>query len=304
MKNILIIVVVLVLLGIGGYFVMKGMGGSPVVENPPAELPGGPGTGTETPSTPVDDTKTVIGTSAGGRAITAYHFGPKDAPKEILFVGGIHGGYSPNTSKVAYELMAHLETASGIIPDNSKVTIIPVLNPDGLEKIYGGTDQASLTDTPPGDRSAGRFNANDVDLNRNFDCDWQTNAVWQTKPVSGGTSAFSEPEAKAVRDYVTTHTPVAVVVYYSAAGGVFSSNCHGDVLAETKSLTNTYAKAAGYTSHEVFDFYETTGDLTNWLAKQGIPAISVLLGTHTDAEWSKNKAGVEAIFDHLGNVGG
>ncbi len=44
---------------------------------------------------------------------------------------------------------------------------------------------------------SGRFNANDVDLSRNFDCNWQASALWQNKKVSGGNAVFSEPESVA-----------------------------------------------------------------------------------------------------------
>lgn len=294
MKNLLIAIVVLVILGaLGWFFFMKPAG------EPTPILPGEP-TGQAT-TTPVveDETKTIIGTSAGGRAITAYHFGPSTAQKEVVFVGGIHGGYSPNTTMVSYDLMAFLEDTAGIIPDNVKVTVIPVANPDGLFETLGTTDRFASSQIPSGDRSSGRFNANDVDLNRNFDCKWQPEAVWQTKEVSGGSSAFSEPEAKALRDYLTTKKPAGVIVYYSAAGGVFASNCDTGVLPVTKDLMNEYAKASGYSAHEVFDYYETTGDMTNWLSKVGIPAISVLLATHTDAEWAKNEAGVRAVLEYF-----
>ena len=49
-----------------------------------------------------------------------------------------------------------------------------------------------------GDVSSARFNADGVDLNRNFDCDWAPTGTWQNKTVSGGTAAFSEPEAAAI----------------------------------------------------------------------------------------------------------
>lgn len=298
MKNLLIAIVVLVILGVLGWFFFLRGTTEVVTPEVPGETPGGEVPGEE------DDGMTTIGTSAGGRPIIAYHYGPAAALEEVLFVGGIHGGYSPNTSLVAYEIMAHLEQSGGIIPDNVKVTVIPVLNPDGLQEIVGTTERFASSDIPSGDRSEGRFNGNDVDLNRNFDCDWQADAVWQTRAVSGGTAAFSEPEAKAIRDYVSANRPEAVVVYYSAAGGVYGSNCHGDMLDATEDLVGAYAAASGYGAHAVFDFYETTGDLTNWLAKEGIPAISVLLSTHTDAEWDKNREGVEAVLEYVGNIGG
>jgi len=146
---------------------------------------------------------------------------------------------------------------------------------------------------------SGRFNGNNVDLNRNFDCDWQTNAKWQNKDVSGGSSVFSEPESQAIRNYIELRNLKAVVVYYSAAGGVFASNCHNGILPETATLTNVYAKASGYPAYQEFNFYEITGDMVNWLAKKGVPAISILLTNHTEVEWTKNQAGILAVLKYF-----
>jgi hypothetical protein len=177
-----------------------------------------------------------------------------------------------------------------------------VVNPDGLAKIVSTTtatfSTAGIT-TSASELAAARFNASNVDLNRNFDCDWQTNAKWQDKAVSGGVSVFSEPETVAVRDYVESRSLKAVLAWYSAAGGVFSSSCHNGILTETRNLTNVFAKASGYKPHEEFDFYETTGDMTNWLAKKNIPTISILLTNHTDTEWTKNRAGIDAVLKYF-----
>ncbi len=243
-----------------------------------------------------DKTKTIIGTSIEERPITAYHYG--DGETELLFVGGIHGGYSWNSALVAYELMEYLEENPDSIPKEVRVTVIPVLNPDGLAKVVGTANMFEKSDVPTSEDVlvSGRFNARGVDLNRNFDCDWQSSGIWQNKTVSGGSEAFSEPESQAFREYVTSNTPSAVVVWYSAAGGVFASNCHDEVLEETTTIMNVYAKASGYAPHTDFDYYAITGDMVNWLAKNDIPAISVLLTTHTDTEWNKNRAGIEAVF--------
>ncbi|HEX9608722.1 MAG TPA: M14 family metallopeptidase [Candidatus Paceibacterota bacterium] len=247
----------------------------------------------------VNERETNIGTSVGEHAITAYHYGSGE--KEILFVGGIHGGYEWNTVLVAYELMDYLEGNPRAVPENERVTVIPVLNPDGLQKTVGTDGRFTASDVPTasGATVPGRFNGNEVDLNRNFDCDWQANATWQNRAVSGGSEAFSEPESKAVRDYILANKPDAVVVWYSAAGGVFASNCHDGVLSETNTLTKLYADASGYPAFQSFDFYEITGDMVNWLAKEKIPAISVLLTNHTDTEWSKNQKGILALLEYF-----
>ena len=295
MKNFIIAVVVIVILAVGGYFLVKSFSNNTVVT-------------TDTPSnqdavaTTTIEQKTgesVIGKSVEGRNIMAYRYGTGST--ELLFVGGIHGGYEWNTALVAYELTNYLKENPSVIPNNIKVTVIPVLNPDGLYKVVGtSTGNFSQSNVSPSQATviAGRFNANNVDLNRNFDCDWQTSAKWQSKTVSGGSSAFSEPESLSIKNYIETNKPKAVVVWYSSASGVFASNCHNGVSAETNTLTKTYADASGYSAYQSFDFYAITGDMVNWLAKNNIPAISVLLTNHTDTEWTKNKKGVEAVLKY------
>lgn len=296
MKNslILIAVALVVILGIGWYFWFEPFSNTPAEPIEATE----PTNNTQATTTSNIEGKSTIGTSVEGREIAAYSYGTGD--KEILFVGGIHGGYSWNTALVAYELVEHLEENPDAVPENVRVTVIPVLNPDGLNKIVGTSGPFSPSDVPTGAGKTvpGRFNANTVDLNRNFDCDWQREATWQNTKVSGGDEAFSEPESKAIKAYIEAHKPSGVVVWYSAAGGVFASNCHGTVLAETRELTNLYAKASGYKAYNDFNFYEITGDMVNWLAKNNIPAISVLLTTHTDVEWDKNWKGIEALLAH------
>lgn len=279
MKKIIISIVVIILIVLGAYFIIKSNNSVVVDRDDVTSLES-----EQASTTPVVNKETeVIGKSVEGRDIVAYNFGNATSTDKILFVGGIHGGYEKNTVTVTQELIDYLKANPNVIPTNVKVSVVPILNPDGLAK---------------GEGAVGRFNGNTVDLNRNFDCDWQTNGKWQNKTVSGGTAAFSEPESQAIKTYIEANNFTAVVVYYSAAGGVFSSSCHNGILAETRNLTNTYAKASGYPAHEEFNFYEITGDMVNWLAKENTPAISVLLTNHTDSEWTKNKAGVEALLKY------
>lgn len=299
MKKTVITIVVLVLIVLGLYLVFRTPKTDTVV------VPETP-TGTETPTgametgeTSADKTKTVLGASAGGNPITAYHFG--EGKDEVLFVGGIHGGYEWNTVLAAYELMDYLKATPSAIPGNVKVTVIPVLNPDGLKKVTGTTERFTADQVSKSNDVvvSGRFNANNVDLNRNFDCDWKAEGKWQNKTVSGGTAAFSEPESAAFKNYVTASKPKAAVVWYSSAGGVFASNCHDGVLDQTTALTNLYSSTSGYPAYKDFNFYEITGDMVNWLAKSKVPAISILLTNHTDTEWTKNKKGVDAVLQYF-----
>lgn len=300
MKNAIITILVLIILaGLGVFFFASDLfRGGTSVENQTETNGTAQNNDDKTPQEDENPKEEVIGESTEGRDITAHHYGTGET--ELLFVGGIHGGYEWNTVLVAYELIDYLEENPNAVPENVKVTVIPVLNPDGLHETVGTDGRFTRRDvpTPQSATISGRFNANNVDLNRNFDCDWQEEGVWQSRTVSGGSEAFSEPESRAIRDYILENDPAAVVVWYSAAGGVFASNCHSGVLSETRTLTNLYADASGYPAFESFDFYKITGDMVNWLAKEGIPGISVLLSTHSDVEWTENKAGIEALLDY------
>jgi hypothetical protein len=305
MQKTIITLLIILLAGAGIYYFVTS-GSSENIDVPENSTPS-ESTNTEnnTEAEPVSEERkeqTIIGQSVNGRDIVAYHYGQGET--EVLFVGGIHGGYEWNTTLVARAAMDHFKANPTAVPENVTVTIIPSLNPDGLYKVVNASfDAFTASDVTASQtlQESGRFNANDVDLNRNFDCDWQANATWQSRSVSGGTAAFSEPESKAIRDYIESNAPEAVVVWYSAAGGVFASSCHNGVLPKTTTLTNLYANASGYPAFEDFNFYEITGDMVNWLAKENIPAISVLLTNHSDIEWTKNKAGIEAILSHYAN---
>lgn len=301
MKNIIFIlgaIIVLVGVIVGFYTITQNQPVDEEARQPNIITPKEPALSVDRAAPSNDGAESVIGKSVQGRNITAYHYGSGD--KELLFVGGIHGGYEWNTVLLVYQIMDYLQANPNKIPQNIRVTIIPVLNPDGLQKVVGTANRFTQAQVPSLREATipGRFNANNVDLNRNFDCDWQPTGVWQKTPVSGGTKAFSEPETQGLRDYVLKQKPAAVVMWYSAAGGVFASNCHNGVLPETAAITNAFAKASGYKAYEDFDFYKITGDAVNWLAKINIPAISILLTTHEDVEWNKNQAGIEALFEY------
>lgn len=307
MKNVIIAILALIVIGGGIYFVIKNTSPAPTetTNQTPTTTGMEPVSTTTAPAAATStvqgfgETKSVIGTSAGGNDIVAYHFG--NGAKDVLIVGGIHGGYDWNTSLFSYDLIDYFKSNPTAVPSSLSVTVIPTMNPDGQDKIIGTPGQFADTAAPAAtvDTVAGRLNANNVDLNRNFDCNWKPTGVWNSHTVSGGTAAFSEPEAAAVRDYINTTKPAAVIVYYAAAGAVYSSSCNGGVLPLTTALNKVYATASGYTSYPTFNAYPLTGDMTDWLAKIGIPAISVLFTNHSDPEWTKNQAGTLAVLKYL-----
>lgn len=290
-KKFLVLLAFVFFCGVG-IAVFVSMTRTPDVLVPPSSSP----EPEEVISTPVSNHR-VIGTSVQGRSIDAYTFGT--GATQLLFVGGIHGGYEWNSVLLAYTFMDHLAENPDLVPENVTVTIIPSANPDGVYEVVGVEGRFEATDVPAETAlGAGRFNANDVDLNRNFDCKWQSESKWRGNTVSAGTEAFSEPEAQAIRNIVTEIKPASVIFWHSQSNAVYASECEAGILPETRTVMDTYARAAGYPSVDTFDAYVVTGDAEGWLASIGIPAITVELATHESIEWAKNLAGVTALLEY------
>lgn len=294
-KIILVLLITLIALAVGVIVYIA----SPEASLNPALDQNFPATSSETTSgSLVDAEGEVIGHSVEGREIRAYTYG--SGPTHLMFVGGIHGGYEWNSVVLAYEMMEYFSNPSNL-PAGITATVIPLANPDGLHAAVGTTTSPLTMADIPADVSAdgtGRFNANAVDLNRNFDCNWAPESSWRGQTVSAGTAPFSEPEAQAIRDFVQATQPNAAVFWHSQANTVYASECNNGVLPETVDVMNTYAQAADYNAVESFDAYPITGDVEGWLASIGIPAVTVELETRNSSELERNRTGVEALLDY------
>ena len=127
--NLTIGILILIIIGLIGFLVTKqndkalNEAVDTETEQPiPVEPDGGIGDGAE----PLDeqdnaqqrDDETIIGTSADGNNIMAYHYGQGDT--EILLIGGIHGGYSWSTAALGYELVDYFDSNPNQINDSNK----------------------------------------------------------------------------------------------------------------------------------------------------------------------------------------
>jgi predicted deacylase len=249
---------------------------------------------TVTPTATAYAGQILLGHSVQQRPIMAYRFG--NGPTRLVFVGGIHGGYEWNTILLAYAAVDYLQANPEVVPAAVTVYIITSANPDGQYLATGVEGRFNAADVA-GDTFAGRFNANGVDLNRNWDCNWTPEALWRNEPISGGPAPFSEPENRLLRDFLLQQQPAAVIFWHSAANGVFAAGCP-NLYRPSRQLAEIYGRAAGYPVYDFFTSYAVTGDATDWLATQGIPAITVELISHQAIDWSKNRAGLTAVINH------
>ncbi len=132
----------------------------------------------------------TIGHSLEGRSIKLYR--QSDQPLEqggTLLIGGFHGD-EPATVALLHAAMRE----PGLwLPET---TLLPLLNPDGFER-------------------ASRYNAQGVDLNRNFETGWNA-----ASEEPSGPEPWSEPESRLLRDLILTQRPERIVTLHWALGEI------------------------------------------------------------------------------------
>lgn len=142
------------------------------------------------PPPPIPDGWSVesIGTSVQGREIAAWARRVAQPERTVVVIGAVHGN-EPASPPVVRSLVQLA------YPDDVEVWLVPVLNPDG---VAAGT----------------RWNANGVDLNRNFPWGWRAD--------DGGPAPLSEPESAAAVALVERVSPDLVVWVHQPYGYVTS----------------------------------------------------------------------------------
>jgi protein MpaA len=141
----------------------------------------------------------MVGHSVGGKPIVATRYGDATSNRVGLVVGVIHGD-EPAGVRVVRSLRRIAPAVEG-----AQLWVIRTVNPDGL-------------------RAHTRKNANGVDLNRNFPYRWQGGVP----PSSGyypGPGPVSEPETRAVMNFVQQIKPALSIWYHQPWGAVLA--CHG-----------------------------------------------------------------------------
>jgi predicted deacylase len=231
------------------------------------------------------DERIVIGRSIENRELVAWQYG--EGPVTLVLVGGIHGGYEFNSAILVEQLAETVRDDPDSVLPGVRLVMIPAVNPDGLVRGRG---------------PEGRFNANGVDLNRNWGCGWQPTSYWQDQTTSPGTHPFSEPETAALRAYLLALEPSAVIFYHSAGEAIFVGSCE-ETSATSQWLGDLLSEATGYPNEVTFEYYEVFGTADDWLDEQGIPAVTIELADRTEPELARNLAGVMAAQCYFARTG-
>lgn len=131
----------------------------------------------------------VFGRSVEGRPLRAFAFGPEDAERVTVVLGGIHAMEWIGVDAAC----ALAERLAASPPRDRRIWVAPLVNPDGAASV--------AADLAAGRRRFRRANARGVDLNRNWPTHW-TAARFGTRLVPflghSGSGPASEPEVRSV----------------------------------------------------------------------------------------------------------
>ena len=171
----------------------------------------------ENPSASQHFTTRLIGYSQENRPILLHETAAlQSAPGGTLLIGGMHGDERA-TVLLLLSFQDRLQRSGRVSQSAPALGIIPLANPDGY-----------LRNT--------RYNARGVDLNRNFETGWTA----QSEEPSGA-APWSEPESRALRDYILHQRPERIITLHWALGELDADGLQSTplALAMWKSLSET-----------------------------------------------------------------
>lgn len=155
--------------------------------------------------------------------------------------------------------------------DRLDIYVIPMLNPDGVEyDIARGSYRWWRKNT----NKLGGNSVVGVDLNRNYDFEWCKAGAssYQSADTYCGKSAFSEPETKALADFMAKNKNIKTAISYHSYGSLVLYPWGGrDEVVPDEKDRNAFikhakemAKILGYTSQQSNELYIATGDMADW----------------------------------------
>ncbi|WP_119395111.1 M14 family zinc carboxypeptidase [Salinibius halmophilus] len=204
---------------------------------------------------------TLLGESVEGRPILGRQFeASKDDAIKVLFLGGIHGDELSSVS-ITYIWM---DTLRQYHSGNFDWWVVPVVNPDGLLRQENGRYQSS------------RWNANEVDLNRNFlpsnddylASEYRDQQKAQRPRYYPGPEAVSEPESKLVDRMILGYRPDII----------FSVHAPHGIIDFDGSTAPPPPRSFGSLSHRALGtFPGSLGDFA-W-NRMGIPVVTIELAS-------------------------
>jgi hypothetical protein len=219
----------------------------------------------------------------------------------LLYTGTIHAReWIGNELAVFFidYLLNNYETNPKIqeILSHNTLYIVPCLNPDGFEY---SKNHFSFWRKNRRDNKDGTFG---VDLNRNFNIGYQKSKDTSSN-VYSGPEPFSEPETKAIKDFVDNHPNITIALDYHSQGNVFFPAHKFNHEAEPEGTDlNTICANMNYEIHKV------TG--RKYGIHRGKPPKKLISGSGREYYYSRGiisavvEVGTQNIPDYMQNMSG
>ena len=218
-----------------------------------------------------------IGKSVLGKDIFALHFLKENSKTDelpaIVFMGGHHAREHLSVEVPLY--LAHYLLENASLPEVKKlletreIWIIPLVNPDGTEFDLDPAYQWWRKNRTKNDN--GSYG---VDLNRNYGFQWGKtgSSANPNNETYHGKAAFSEPETRAIRDFIVAHNNIKMLITYHTFselilypwGYTYQPIENPQDLASFEKMAQHMAKLTGYTPQPTSDLYLSSGDTTDW----------------------------------------
>ena len=196
--------------------------------------------------------KKQIGKTFEDRLIHGFYIGKDLSPesqitsKNIMFISGLHHSREPLTINMIVFLMFRIFRDSGACSEeadeqksikwhlffkHNALFIVPIVNIDSyifMNENWQSDDEEDVLDIRKNRNIAKEctiYNGG-VDLNRNYDFNWgMDNNGSSDDPCQQdyrGSAPFSEPETRAIRDYVQTHPTIVTAVNNHSYGNCWT----------------------------------------------------------------------------------
>ncbi|HLZ31693.1 MAG TPA: M14 family zinc carboxypeptidase, partial [Chloroflexota bacterium] len=243
-------------------------------------------------NTGVSASSSSIGKSVDGRDIAMTRVG--SGAYGVAIVGNYMGAWDPSSNQTVAGLRDYFRGNPGQVPANVSLYFIPTINPDALENGQPYIS-AAKGDGGPGDIQLAHyaFNSHAVDLNRNFPIKWSSQPcggeryrlIWGVgcHDGAGGPGAFSEPETRALRDFLLSNHIRVVLNYFENRFPSISIRNGGG--GNSEGLARALESAVGIKYVPNFPDYALNGQVQDWIDGQG------MLGADIEVRYRQPDAG-------------
>ena len=237
--------------------------------------------------------------TADSRGVYDLRIGDEHSQKQILIVGAMHAREYITSQVVMRQLCECLDALNGFcgeyrgIPvkelmEGVTIHFVPFSNPDGIVISQFGANalrnenlKTSVPRMASGNDEQWKANAIGIDLNRNFDADWDS-YVGAASPGSErykGVYPGSESESAALIK-LTKQYPIKRTISYHTCGALiyWYFKQEGQVLIKSQKFAQTISDETGYYLDDDFTAVDAAGYKDWAVYKMGIPSLTIEVG--------------------------